>query len=412
MFSKRRSEAKLVEADKRFNMMECLGSGAFASVYKAIDRKDQKACAIKKIALNQNTASQPLTEYLIGKSCNHANVVKTLGCLETPDYIYIQLELVDGGDLFTHLDPSGPGLPEAKARRLSIELAEGIAFLHSKDIVHADLKPENVLVHQGKIKICDFGLAGYKGTERLGKSTGTGAYMSPELVNRKSVDSYHLREAHDVWAFGIIMYAILFADLPWGKARLDDEDFALYCSKGGVSSKLYPFCNVTKLMRALLSKCLAIKASSRPSMARVARFLQQDFSWHEGGQRKKITSYGLREAVPQDSRVLGNETIHVRVRDSEDSAEDFSDAGSSVSDSSSVPSIHDAEVATDDKYTAKPKRDTNRAMPAPYRHGGNTKHGTRNTIVKQPMPTRDYLPEFSDDQLHASSLDLTRIVIC
>ena len=401
MFSKRRSETKMIEADKRFKLMECLGKGAFASVYKAIDRKDRKSCAVKKIALNQknSAASQPLTEYLIGKSCNHENVVKTLDCVQSPDYIYIQLELVDGGDLFSQLDPTGAGLPQAKARRLSIELAQGIAFLHSKNIVHADLKPENVLVHQGKIKICDFGLAGYKGTERHGTATGTGAYMAPELINRKSTTPYHLREAHDVWAFGIVMYAILFADLPWEKARPRDDDFALYCTKGGVSSKLYPFCTVTKPTRALLSKCLAIKASNRPSMERVVRFLQQDFPWYQGGKRTPITSYGLREVVPS------KDLIHTQLNVSEpaESVEDFNDAGSFVSDSSSVPSIHDAvEPAMNDKYTAntKTKHGTHTAIP-----GSNTKHDTRNVIDTQPSLTKHQL-RADDLAAHLARIDM------
>jgi len=375
MFSKRRSESK-IEPERRFKLGDLLGKGAFASVYKAIDRKDRKGCAVKKLALKTNNpACQPMTEYMIGKACNHEHVVRTLDMVQTKDFVFIQLELVNGGDLFSQLDPNGPGLDEGRSRRLSIELAQGIAFLHSKEIVHADIKPENVLVHNGKIKICDFGLAGYKGTERVGTATGTGAYMAPELVNRKSTSPYHLREAHDVWSFGICMYAMLFADLPWEKARPRDDDFALYCNKGGVSSKLYPFCTVTKPTRALMSKLLAIKASNRPAMERVVRFLQQGFPWYHG-KRTPITSYGLREVKPEERLLYGTTgttELKLTVPDMHmhQSREDLDDTASTVSDSS-LPSIHDAvedQTQLNVKYTAKTH---------------NSKHSARDVINTQP----------------------------
>ena len=295
---------KFTDPAKRYKFGECLGKGAFASVYKAIDRTTRQVCAVKKMSLDNPlmAGQQPITEFLIGKSLKHANIVNTLDSMETPEHLFIQLELVDGGDLFSQLDPSGPGLDLAKSQRLTLELAVGIKYLHSKSIVHCDLKPENVLVHKGHIKICDFGLAGYSLTERHGTATGTGAYMAPELINRRSTTPYQLQEAQDVWSFGIILYAILFSDLPWEKARLKDDDFKLFCKKGGVSSSLYPFNTVASPMRALLRGVLAIKASQRPTMTDVIEHMQTGHEWYTGGKKQAITSYGMRDLTPERER--------------------------------------------------------------------------------------------------------------
>jgi serine/threonine protein kinase len=290
----------LADVKQRFKLGACLGKGAFASVYKAMDRNTRKLLAVKKMAKSNPLLgkSSVMAEFKISSSLKHANVINTLEAIETPEYLFIMLELVDGGNLFSQLDPSGAGLSLDKSRRLAIELATGIQYLHSQSVVHCDLKPENVLVHKGQIKICDFGLAGYAGDERSGSATGTRAYMAPELINRRSTTTYKITEAQDVWSFGVVLYAMLFSDLPWEKARLADDDFKLYCKKGGVSSSLYPFNTVASPMQALLRGVLAIKASQRPSMEAVIEHMKTGHAWYEGGEKKAVTSFGMRDLTP------------------------------------------------------------------------------------------------------------------
>ena len=203
--------------DNRFSFGALLGKGAFASVFKAVDLTTNTTCAVKKIVRKTSGAEQgthPLLEYLIGKHLKHSAILTPLDCLQTPEAVFIKFELVDGGDLFSQLSPSGsaPALDQKRTRKLALELAQGVAYLHSKNVIHCDLKPENILVHKGHVKICDFGLAGICGTARTGPSVGTGAYMAPELLTRRSVDKLVLAEAHDCWSMGIILYAMLFAD--------------------------------------------------------------------------------------------------------------------------------------------------------------------------------------------------------
>lgn len=225
----------------------------------------------------------------------------------TKDHMYMMLELVNGGDLFTKLDPSGNGLSEPIARKYMLQLASGLAHMHSKGIVHCDIKPENVLVHNDTIKVCDLGLAGTAGATRHGSATGTGAYMAPELLNRRTANPYKIEKAQDVWSFGIVLYAVLFADLPWEKAKPRDQDFRLFCSKGGVSARLHPFHFTSAPMMQFLGMVLSIIPNHRPTMANCVDFFSRKYPFYVGDRASLNISYGLKEVKAPPSNMKTKE---------------------------------------------------------------------------------------------------------
>lgn len=300
-FSKDKGDGQSsVDPTKQFKFESVLGSGAFATVYRVTDRVSKAKYAMKKLKADPKTGTLPMEEYELSKDLKHRNIVQTLGCYVFSNELYIQLELMNGGDLFTKLDPSGTGLNEKVAGKYMKQLAKGIGYLHSVNIVHCDIKPENVLLHDDVIKICDMGLAGIAGSERTGRSTGTGAYMAPELINRRSTNPYKIEPAQDVWAFGIVLYAVLFADLPWEKAKPRDKDFHLFCRKGGVSAKLHPFHFTSEPMRQFLAKLMHIVPKNRPSMEYVANWFDEGHHWFRAARASLDISYGLKE-VPASS---------------------------------------------------------------------------------------------------------------
>lgn len=343
MFKKRECEN---DPTKRFKLENCLGSGAFASIYKAMDKSTKKYCAIKKIALKSKDQSEK-KEFEIGIKLKHPNVITTLDCLFTNEHMYMAVELVNGGDLFTQLDPGGSGLAENIARKYMFQLANGIAYMHSQGIVHNDIKPENVLVHSGVIKVCDLGLAGDVHAERHGPATGTGAYMAPELINRKHSIPYNIEFAQDVWSVGVVLYAVLFADLPWEKAKPRDKDFNLFCRKGGVTSRLHPFNYVSPPMRQFLGMILNILPTQRPTMDQVKEFFSRKYTWFVADKSTLKISYGLKE-VKAEKKVQAEKWKF----DAEGNyAQQPKDTRNSSS--SSVPSLHD-EGFSADKANAKP----------------------------------------------------------
>lgn len=148
-----------------YHLRKELGRGAFSVVFKCVTTDTSQICAMKiinkNIFKNNNSSklsNQWLSEIEILKKIKHANIIKYFEYLETESNIYIVLEYADGGELFEHVDRAGP-FCESDSRLIFQQILDGVAYLHSQGICHRDLKLENILVHQGVIKITDFGLA-------------------------------------------------------------------------------------------------------------------------------------------------------------------------------------------------------------------------------------------------------------
>lgn len=149
------------------------------------------------------------------KILHHPNIVKLEQVIQNDKYIGIVLEYASGGELFDYI-LDNRSLKEHVAARLFSQLVSGVYYLHSKGIVHRDLKLENLLLDKNKnIIITDFGFANSfrnKGNQLMSTSCGSPCYAAPELVVSDS--KYDGRKV-DVWSCGVILYAMLAGYLPW-----------------------------------------------------------------------------------------------------------------------------------------------------------------------------------------------------
>ncbi|XP_037958970.1 serine/threonine-protein kinase GA29083-like [Teleopsis dalmanni] len=147
------------------------------------------------------------------KELNHKHIIYVHEAIVECTKIYIVLEYVDGGDLFNVLDVED-SFSEKKTKIVIAQLASALKYIHSRNIVHRDIKAENILVKKNCdqnfcIKLADFGLA-TQATDPLYDMCGTPAYMSPETIKKVG---YGVKV--DVWATGILMYFILSGYLPF-----------------------------------------------------------------------------------------------------------------------------------------------------------------------------------------------------
>jgi serine/threonine protein kinase len=159
----------------------------------------------------------------------HPNISGLRDMYEDHSHFYLILDLINGGEMFDHLSNDG-AYSEADAARLMFEISSALAFLHGVGVIHADLKPENLLLcsknrRQGTIKIIDFGCAALKDNESTepqekGAETGTTGYWPPERFQ-----STPLTPAVDTWAVGVILYIMLTGAHPFDLNcdRSDDE---------------------------------------------------------------------------------------------------------------------------------------------------------------------------------------------
>lgn len=193
-----------------------LGSGTFGRVTLVQDKQDKtkvyalKAMLKSEIVLHKQQ-SNVMNEKNVMIICNHPFVLRLYQTFKDTKRLYMLLEFVQGGELFTVLHtPQGDGVPEASAKFYAAGVILALAYLHSKEIAYRDMKPENCLVDRdGYPKLVDFGFA----KVIQGKSytlCGTPEYLAPELVLGKGHN-----KAVDYWAFGILLYEMVAGHSPF-----------------------------------------------------------------------------------------------------------------------------------------------------------------------------------------------------
>ncbi len=199
-----------------------LGEGGFGAVYLAIDRGTKEPVAVKQIAksfTDDTSFQREMNAFLhIRHKGGHPNICGLRENFEEGDNYFIVLDLVSGGEMFEHLIHNG-AYSEADAARLFREVGSAIAFLHGIDLVHGDLKPENLMLSSKNpmdavIEVVDFGCAQiidekspfYEASTKI--SATTPGYSPPEMID-KSSKLTHLDPAMDMFALGVILYVML-----------------------------------------------------------------------------------------------------------------------------------------------------------------------------------------------------------
>ncbi|KAI1111862.1 hypothetical protein F5Y14DRAFT_288461 [Nemania sp. NC0429] len=156
-------------------------------------------------------------EVAVLKLIDHPHIVKLHDIWENRAEIYLVLEYMDGGDMFTYVDAYGP-LPEFEMVGYFRQILSALEYVHSFNICHRDLKPENILMKsEGVVKIADFGMAAIQQspTHALRTSCGSPHYAAPELISRARYQG----DKVDIWSMGCVLYATLCRRLPF-----DDPD--------------------------------------------------------------------------------------------------------------------------------------------------------------------------------------------
>ena len=181
-----------------YQLGDILGKGSYAIVRKAYSRRHKKYVAVK-IICKKKAPEDFLLKFLpreikVLKRLRHPRVITLIEVIETNTRMYIITDLAESGDLLEHIRKNG-AMSEATAKHLFRQLLLGISYVHSQDVVHRDLKCENLLLDKEKnVIISDFGFARDNLTSATGKRKlchtycGSYAYAPPEILKGKMVD--------------------------------------------------------------------------------------------------------------------------------------------------------------------------------------------------------------------------------
>ena len=278
-----------------------LGQGAFGTVELATDGKKQIAikCIEKNHIVQENMGIQVSKEVSILKQLKHKNIVGIEEVLMSPKYLYILMEYVKGGELFSKIAQYGGKIPETSCKRYVYQICDALEYCHNLNVCHRDIKPQNILLDEkDNVKLVDFGFAtimemedtddfdefnrGMEAQSHKMRQThtlcGTDAYMAPELVSRKT----YMGDKVDIWAMGTVAYFLLTGKLPF--------------KKFDIKRLTYNTLDLTLEQNDFVSKCLAVVPEERYSARKLLLH-----KWIFNSKRSSNTSSDMKEDVESSS---------------------------------------------------------------------------------------------------------------
>lgn len=264
-------------AAMRWQRAEPIGVGSFGSVFKANSLDDFQVMAVKEVRISLNQSIKKVLkdikdEMNVLEMVSHPNIVQYYGVEVHRERVYFFMEYCAGGSLAEILE-DGPINYEDIVQFYSLQILEGLAYLHASGIVHRDIKPANILMKNNFIKIVDFGTAkiieknGSIATQTMSDRTiGTPMYMSPEVVTSGPSASL---PSTDIWSFGCVLMQMLSGQLPW---RVPDNNiFMLMYSIGHYQPYIPPVDTINPEWHRILTSCLQKDPSKRPSAMELLR---------------------------------------------------------------------------------------------------------------------------------------------
>ncbi|KAF0686227.1 Aste57867_21932 [Aphanomyces stellatus] len=210
---------------EQYNLGKKIGEGAFSVVRHATHKATQEEFAVKcyrKSRLSARDAEDIHYEVSILQQMHHPHIINLHAFYDEPEYYYMVMDLVQGGELFDRLVEK-IHYSEKEARDVVKVVLEAINYCHHKGIVHRDLKPDNILLTskgaEASIKIADFGFAKQtpEDSNTLLSSCGTPEYIAPEIVHNvfHKNDKEPYGKAVDIWAIGVMTFFLLSGLTPF-----------------------------------------------------------------------------------------------------------------------------------------------------------------------------------------------------
>jgi len=202
------------DATKLFVSVNKIGEGAAGEVFVAVNGKEGKKVAIKKMALNEDSYPLLVTEISIMKSSPHPNIVSYLDSYVVDDQIWVVMEFMDGGCLTEVLEQfEHVKMTEPQMAFCVMETLKGLCFIHSLHRIHRDIKSDNILLTgDGYVKIADFGYAAQLTQKQQKRNTvvGTPYWMAPELIRGQDYG-----KKVDIWSLGIMAMEMAEGEPPY-----------------------------------------------------------------------------------------------------------------------------------------------------------------------------------------------------
>ncbi|XP_076281266.1 uncharacterized protein LOC143209478 [Lasioglossum baleicum] len=267
----REFELEKVNLIDEFDILQIVGEGWFGKILLTEHRSTQTEMVLKALPKAYTGISDFFREFHYGLHlAAHRNIITTYDvAFETAGFYVFSQEYAPLGDLTSNVTETGLG--ELHAKRVARQLAAAVYHIHSRELVHRDIKLDNVLVFRSdfsRIKLCDFGETRRVNTV-VRRHNEWLPYSPPEVLQIDTDETYKALTSHDVWQFGIVLFVCLTGCLPWQKAALDDPRYTRYQNWHNatlnIAKKPKLFQLISSRAQRMFKRLLDPKAEKRPA---------------------------------------------------------------------------------------------------------------------------------------------------
>lgn len=267
----------------QFQIVRTIGVGSFSHVELCYHKPTQRYCVLKvqskQRILELNQTEHVQSEIKILRKVQHPNVVKVWGTFQDNKNVYMMLEFISGGEVFSHLRTMQTFDLDV-TRFYAAEILLVFQKLHTNGIVYRDLKPENlVFSHDGHIKFIDFGFA-KQIVDRTYTLCGTPEYLAPEIIRGEGAGF-----GSDWWAFGILIYEFLIGQTPF----VDENENRMY--QKICRGQIYMPRSIDPITRSLIEGLLNIDPSRRLGCTAIGAEEIKTHSWFQGIDWTKVQNH-------------------------------------------------------------------------------------------------------------------------
>lgn len=300
-------EYKLIS--KRYRIIKKIASGGMADIFLGDDLKLNRKVAVKILSANyagdRNFVARFKSEAQILARLNHPNIVQVYDWGEFNSSYFICMEYVEGESLKEIIEKKGPLPPETVAD-YAIQISSALLTAHKNNLVHRDIKPQNILVTlEGKVKVTDFGIAKSLTVDvtKTLNIMGTAHYISPEQAKGEVLD-----HRTDIYSLGIVLYEMLTADVPFRGGNSIDISLKHIYEKPLKPSELME--NIPDKLEKIIMHCLEKTPLARyPTLRELIGDLQKyetdkPLSFSAKGQNLNRTGVFIKKIRPHLATII------------------------------------------------------------------------------------------------------------
>ncbi|XP_038559096.1 serine/threonine-protein kinase A-Raf [Micropterus salmoides] len=262
---------------REVNIQKRIGAGSFGTVFKGKWHGD---VAIKILKVTEPTPEQLQAfknEMQVLRKTRHVNILLFMGYMTKPNFAIIT-QWCEGSSLYRHLHVSETKFDTMRRIDVARQTAQGMDYLHAKNIIHRDLKSNNIFLHEGwTVKIGDFGLATVKsrwsGSQQVEQPSGSILWMAPEVIRMQDANPYTFQS--DVYGYGVVLFELMSGTLPYSNINNRDQ-IIFMVGRGYLSPDLSKLSSTSpKSMKRLIVDCLKFKRDERPLFPQILVAIEQ-----------------------------------------------------------------------------------------------------------------------------------------